>query len=110
PPSRATELPPAERQSLEQGLRLTAQIPTEMKPPNVVSPTQFAALPLATEAQLAQLLSRAQAVSAALSPEPTQLGGSSLIQPGGTQAAENVIQQQTPPANLSLIITIPPRR
>jgi hypothetical protein len=124
-PGRATVLPPTERQSLERELRLTEQVPNEVKPTSqqaagavrgeqvTVVTTGLSAPPppsppegRGTDAQLEQLLARDQALTRALSPEPVQAGGSALIQPGSNPATE-AMQQQSQPSNIRLTITIP---
>lgn len=132
-PGRATELPPSDRQALEVGLRLTEQIPVEIKPsserqaagPIRGEPSIVASAPLLTPqpppvtalspsaqpvqqdaaAQLNQLVSRTATVNAATSPEPPQTRGAPVITPDNIQTATTVQQRQ--PSKLRLTISLP---
>jgi len=131
-PTRATEVPVSIRQTLELGLRLTEQIPVEVKPraqrqaagpirgepttagpaaplvppvPTVVALQDGVQLvqPDATE-QLNELVARTAIVNSALSSEPAPTRGA-VITPDNTQSATTIQQRQL--SKLRLTISLP---
>jgi hypothetical protein len=132
-PSQAIELLPSDRQELELGLRLTEQIPVEVKPsserqaagpirgePTTAGPStpfvpeapRVVALPSGFQpeqqdatAQLNQLLAHTAIVNTVNSPEPPQARGSPIITPDNPQATNTIQQRQ--PSNLRLTISFP---
>lgn len=132
-PSQAAVIPAAERQALERDLRLTEQVPAEVKPTGQGSSTgtirgeagedttaersgtpTARAVPIqagagpgqqAPDERLEQLLDRARSVQAAHAPEPSQLRGTPLITPDNLRAQNTLLNTQRP--NLRLTISIP---
>jgi FecR-like protein len=128
PPGRAVELPAAERQQLELGLRLTEHIPFEVQPierqaAGPIRGEQFTAaligpplpsvaalapgvLPGAVDptGQLNQLLDRTNIVNAAQAAQPPNTQ-QQVITPDNPQTI-NTIQTQQPP-NLRITVTFP---
>ena len=129
-PTRATEVPVSIRQTLELGLRLTEQIPVEVKPraqrqaagpirgepttagpaaplvppvPTVVALQAGAPLGQPDAPDLDALLARTASAKAALSSEPAHTGGP-VITPDNTQSATTIQQQ---PSKLRLTISLP---
>jgi hypothetical protein len=120
PPTRAAAVPPSELQAIEQELRMTEQVPTEVLPTgerqalglplptltelpglaNVITPT--AELPQASVG--AGLQDRVSLLSQVLSPDTSPQG---LITPDTSPAAQGAIQGSQP---LRLIITFPRRQ
>jgi hypothetical protein len=130
PPSRAVELPGAERQRIEVGLRLTEHIPFEVQPiserqaAGPIRGEQFAAglaapvvlpsvaglapgvLPGALDptGQLNQLLDRTNIINTAQAPQPPNTQ-QQVVTPDNAQTI-NTIQSQPPP-NLRITVTLP---
>src|SRR5262249_1501262 len=125
-PNLATEVPLSELQTLELGLRLTEQIPTEVKPtierealgpirgeqitaalpgPPLPSVTLLPAgiQPVAPEpaGRLDQLVSRTAAVNAAQAAEPPNTQ-QQIITPDNKQATTTIQQRQPPPLRITV--------
>ena len=133
PPGRALELPASERQALELGLRLTEHIPTEVRPvterqaagpirgePLTAALTGPAGFPLPSvtplpadvqvggpdaAAQLDQLVTRANTIAAAQSPQPANTQ-QQIITPDNRQTI-TTIQERQPPPPLRITISFP---
>jgi hypothetical protein len=129
PPGQATELPASERQTLELGLRLTEQIPTEVTPtteaqavgpirgeqitaalPGPLLPS-IALLPAGIQpvvpdpaAQLNQLVSHTATINTAQAAQPSNLQ-QQIITPDNRQTTTTIQQRQPPP--LRITITFP---
>jgi hypothetical protein len=134
-PSRATELLPSDRQTLDMGLRLTEQIPVEVKPsierqatgpirgeppaagpstPFVPEVPRVVALPAGVQpgqqdaaAQLNHLLAHTTTVNTVNTSEPLQTRGAPVITPDNPQTINTIQRIQSPQPPLSLTISFP---